>query len=41
MMGVYLIARNFFDEEYLEFNGTETITIGQPRQMSLSVRGSF
>ena len=40
-IGVYVIARNIFDEEYLEFNGTETITIGQPQQVSFSVRGSF
>jgi outer membrane receptor protein involved in Fe transport len=41
IVGVYLIASNIFDEEYLEFNGEETITIGQPQQVSFSVRGSF
>jgi hypothetical protein len=41
MVGIYVIGRNIFDEEYLEFNGTETITIGQPQQVSFSVRGSF
>jgi len=41
MIGVYLKANNLIDEEYLEFNGEEIITVGQPRQVSLSVRGSF
>jgi len=41
VIGVYLKASNLLDKEYLEYNGEETITIGQPRQVSLSVRGSF
>ncbi|NQZ89340.1 MAG: TonB-dependent receptor [Colwellia sp.] len=41
MIGVYLKTSNLLDEEYLEFNGDKTITIGQPRQVSLSIRGSF
>ena len=40
-IGVYLIGNNIFDKEYLDFNGDDIITIGHPRQMSLSVRGSF
>ena len=40
-IGVYLIGNNIFDKDYLDFNGDDIITIGQPRQMSLSVRGSF
>jgi len=40
-VGVYLIGNNIFDKDYLDFNGDDIITIGQPRQMSLSVRGSF
>jgi outer membrane receptor protein involved in Fe transport len=41
VIGVYLKANNLLDDEYLEYNGEETITIGRPRQVSLSVRGSF
>ena len=40
-IGVYLLGQNIFDKEYLEYNGEETLTIGHPRQLSLSVRGSF
>jgi len=40
-VGVYLIARNVFDRQYIESNGSEFMTLGQPRQVSLSLRGEF
>lgn len=41
VIGVYLLANNLFDEEYIESNGENFISLGHPRQVSLSVRGSF
>lgn len=40
-IGVYLLANNIFDKQFLEFNDHKIITIGDARQFSLSVRGSF
>ncbi|KGJ97403.1 TonB-dependent receptor [Colwellia psychrerythraea] len=40
-IGVYLIGKNIFDEEYIATRQTHYITLGNPRQVSLSVRGSF
>ncbi|MCP4320648.1 MAG: TonB-dependent receptor [Alteromonadales bacterium] len=40
-VGIYLIGRNIFDEEYIAERSTQYITLGKPRQVSLSVRGSF
>jgi iron complex outermembrane receptor protein len=46
-LGVYLIASNLFDEEYISriraFDplSTNRQTLGNPRQLSLSLRGSF
>ena len=40
-VGVYLIGKNIFDDEYIAARQTHYITLGNPRQVSLSVRGSF
>lgn len=40
-IGVYLVARNILDEEYIAQRSTRYITLGKPRQIGLSVRGSF
>jgi len=40
-VGIYLIGRNIFDKEYIADRQTHYITLSKPRQVSLSVRGSF
>ena len=40
-VGVYLIGKNIFDDEYIAARQTNYITLGNPRQVSISVRGSF
>lgn len=44
-VGVYLLAYNIFDEEYIDAANTlgepATHTLGYPRQLSLSLRGHF
>ena len=40
-VGVYLIGKNIFDDEYIAERYTRYITLGNPRQVSVSVRGSF
>lgn len=40
-VGVYLIGKNIFDAEYYAARQTHYITLGKPRQVSVSVRGSF
>lgn len=40
-IGVYLIGRNIFDEEYIADRQAHYITLSKARQFSLSVRGSF
>lgn len=46
-IGVYLVAKNLLDEEYIAsaaFGGGRTIsrhTLGKPRQLGISIRGRF
>ncbi|WP_057830027.1 TonB-dependent receptor [Colwellia sp. TT2012] len=40
-VGVYLIGKNIFDDEYIATRQSHYITLGKPRQISVSVRGSF
>lgn len=40
-MGIYLIGRNIFDKEYISAAHLRTPALGAPRQLALSLRGSF